>query len=98
MCAKTFHPQRTSLLPLVDSAGYGASGELDRLYENDHDNDGERHQACFEPLVAVADGKIAYSAAAHNAHHCGVGDEADGRCGQTQYKPGTGFHVQKFEN
>lgn len=87
-----------NLLPLVDPAGYGASGELDRLYENNHDDDGERHQACFKTLVTVADGKIAYPAAAHNAHHRGVGDEANGGRGQTQYKPGTSFHVQKFKN
>lgn len=25
--------------------------------QNDHDDDGERHQACLKPLIAVADGK-----------------------------------------
>src|ERR1700744_2425868 len=73
---------------LVEAARQRVAAPLQQLDEDDEDGHGQHHHVGLEAVVAVADGEIADAAAAHDAGHRGVRQEADRQHRQRQHEAG----------
>ena len=78
-------------LALVDFFRQPTEKGLDDLDQHDKDDHRDPHDGGDAPLMAVADGDVTQSAAAHGAGHGGIGQNGDNGNGTTQHKGGLGF-------
>src|SRR4051812_10191280 len=62
---------------LVEAARQRVAAPLEELHQHDQNGDGEPHHVGLEAVVAVADGEVADAAAAHDAGHRRIRQEAD---------------------